>query len=231
MTKKNSDDSVYWDRVYAAFHQGTAPRESVWNEESTPFFSKSISWLKFLDVKNVLDAGCGDGRNLAPFIQAGFEVIGVDYSTTAIECCKRNYPNVSNLKLICCPLADIPLTSGKLDLIICDHVLVHLRNVDEVLKRFYALLRIGGYALLEFTSCLDSTYGQGSKLSAREFVQDGVYLRYDEPDNIAKMLVDFNLLYFSSEHSTDPAHGPGYIRRKRHAHHSYFVVCYKGEAQ
>ena len=226
---EKSKESTYWDDVYDRFHQHNTPGKFVWNEQPTPFFVRLIDWLKYMGVKSVMDAGCGDGRNLKPLIEAGFDVMGVDYSRRAIECCGRRYADDENLELGCHPLDNIPLTPGSLDVVICDHVLTHIRNVDRVLEQFYVLLKKGGYALLEFTSRLDSTYGQGEYLSENARLQHGVYLRYDEPNEIARMLrsARFNMLTFTSEHSTDPAHGLGYIRGERHNHHSYFVVAQK----
>jgi len=227
MNKPQSTDSNYWDGVYSAFHQNNPPRASVWNEQPTPFFVRLIPWLKFYGIRNMMDAGCGDGRNLKPFIEASFDIIGTDYSKEAIGYCNGRYQNQENLRLICCPLDNIPCEPQSLDVVICDHVLVHIRNVTDVIKQFRALLKKGGYALLEFTSCQDSTFGQGIRLSEREFLQHGVYLRYDEPPDFTAMLsqAGFDVLCFTSEASIDPPHGPGYVRKQRHAHHSYFVVA------
>lgn len=174
-----------------------------------------------------MDAGCGDGRNLAPLIHAGLQVSGVDFSNAALDYCKKNYPDCSNLELIHSSLEKMQLPSGSMDALICDHVLVHARDVNTALDQFYRLLKPDGFALLEFTSHKDSTFGQGEKISEKEFLQEGVYLRYDEPEDIYIMLKKFDILCFTSEYSTDPPHGLGYIRKTRHKHHSYFVLARK----
>ena len=121
-----------------------------------------------------------------------------------------------------------PIEPESVDALICYHVLTHIKEVDKVLDNFYAILKNDGYVLLEFTSKKDSTYEQGVKLSDREFLQDGVYLRYDEPNDIKRMLKKFEFVSpFTSEYITDPPHGPGYIREKRHRHHSYFIIAQK----
>lgn len=218
--------SKQWNKVYDAFHSSDPARMSVWNEEATPFYVRLIDFLKHQGVKTVMDAGCGDGRNIKPYVEAGFQVIGVDGSSSAIEVCKKNLGNPSNLKLLQEDLTTIKEPQG-LDAIICDHVLVHIKNVEQTLDSFYNLLKHGGYAMIEFTSPFDSTFGQGEKISENEFIQKVVYLRYDTLDDVCRMMKKFNILCITSEHSTDPPHGPGYIRTERHAHHSYFVFAQK----
>src|SRR3989344_7977032 len=99
MTQPVSDRPDFWNGVYNAFHRHDPPRPSIWNEEPTPFFTRSISWLRHGGVTTVMDAGCGDGRNLGPLIKAGFAVTGVDFSSTALACSAKNYPHASNLRL------------------------------------------------------------------------------------------------------------------------------------
>jgi SAM-dependent methyltransferase len=216
-----------WDRVYDSFHAGSPPRKSVWNERPTPFFVRLMDFLKYEGVRSVMDAGCGDGRNSEPLAEAGFHVTGVDASESALVSCRSRFAGRKNVKLVRSLLEDLPFPAGSFDAVICDHVLTHVEDVDRVLGNFLRILRKGGYALMEFTSPQDSTYGKGERISGREFLQEGVYLRYDTLDVVFEMMRRFRILCFTSENSTDPPHGPGYIRRARHRHHSYFVVARK----
>ncbi len=222
-----SDENVYWNNVYSKFHNAKPKRESVWNEKATLFFTRLIPFLKHKGMKTVMDAGCGDGRNLGPFIEAGFDVIGVDYSGVALKICRSHFRNVNNLRLVKSNLDKIPLPDESADVIICDHVFVHIRDMKPVLEKIHRLLSEDGYALLEFSSSKDPAHTKGEKISRNEFLQKGVYLRYDDPDDFQRMLNKFNILCFTSEYYTDPPHGSGYIRKKRHLHHSYFLVARK----
>lgn len=218
----------YWDGVYDTFHKDKPTRISVWNEKPHPFFSRYIDFLKYKGVKNILDAGCGEGRESKPFHDAGFDIIGVDASESALNLFRKNFGDSEHANVVHALLEYIPIEPESVDAIICYHVLTHMREMDKILNNFYAILRNGGYALLEFTSKKDSTYGQGERLSDREFLQHGVYLRYDEPSDIKRMLKKFEIVSpFTSEYITDPPHGSGYIREKRHRHHSYFIIAEK----
>lgn len=173
-----------------------------------------------------MDAGCGDGRNIKPLLAAGFTVVGLDISQVALANCQKNLKN-KKLKLLAEPLETKKIKDSSFDAIICDHVLVHIKNTSKVIANFNRILKKGGYALIEFTSPQDSTFGQGQKISPHEFLQNGVYLRYDTIKDIYKLLKKFNILCFTSEYYTDPPHGAGYIRQARHLHHSYFVLAKK----
>lgn len=221
-----SEDPNYWNTVYDSFYQDNPQRKSVWNEEPTPFFGRLIDFLRYSGVKTIMDAGCGDGRNIKPFLESGFHVIGVDASSSAISICKKHFGDHSELELIQADLTSVSYPE-VIDALMCDHVLTHVKDAGAAIDNFYRLLRKGGYALIEFTSPSDSTYGKGQKLSDREFLQNGVYLRYDAIPDIYAMMKDFKILCFTSERSTDPPHGEGYIRKERHAHHSYFVLARK----
>lgn len=228
MSESKSTKPNYWDGVYSGFHQDKPIRASVWNEEPTPFFVRLIPFLKYKGINSILDAGCGDGRNLTPLIESGFNVMGVDSSKEALRYARQNNQEAKNLKLIQSSLYNIGLPDNGLDSLLCDHVLTHIEKPDEAIAEFYRLIKPKGYALLEFTSKQDSTFGKGKKISENEFLQNGVYLRYDEPEDIQRMLKGkFKIICFNSEHSTDPPHGKGYIREERHNHHSYFVVARK----
>ncbi len=219
--------SELWDGVYKRFHTSNPPRKSVWNEEPTPFFVRLIDFLRESSVQNVMDAGCGDGRNSEPYTKAGFNLTGVDASEVAIDICQRSFCERKNARFMKADIRRLPFSTSLFDMVMCDHVLVHVREAQKTLNEFHRVLKEQGYALIEFTSHYDSTYGQGEKISENEFLQGGVYLRFDTLPDIYKMMDKFEILCFTAEGSTDPPHGLGYIREDRHSHHSYFVLARK----
>jgi len=54
-----------------------------------------------------------------------------------------------------------------------------------------------------------------------------MFLKFYTLKDIEKMLKKFTILIIDSYYYTDPAHGKGYHRKKRHTHHSYFVLAQK----
>jgi|GEM_PF-3112838 len=69
--------------------------DKVWKElgwqkpKMTPRYSYIISELKRFKVKAILDIGCGDGTLLSLCRDNGFVCYGFDFSSVAIEICKK----------------------------------------------------------------------------------------------------------------------------------------------
>jgi len=221
--------SGLWDKVYDNFDPEKAGRSSVWNEKPTPFFIRYIDWLKYLGIESFGIIGCGDGRNIRPFLDSGFHVTAIDASNSAIKTCRELYLPNDNLTLIQGLLENTELNDNSLDALMCDHVLVHIENINEAFDEFYRIIKPNGFALIELTSPLDSTFGKGEKVSDNEFMQGDYYLRFDPMEEVYKHMERFKIVTITSEYSIDPDHGIGYVRKinERHEHHSYFILARK----
>ncbi|AJF59731.1 MAG: SAM-dependent methyltransferase [archaeon GW2011_AR10] len=217
-------DEKLWDKVYDEFR---GERSSVWRETATPFFTQKAEYLRHLGLRKILDAGCGDGRNILAFAKYGFNATGTDISGLALkkaeELC-RNYPNAEFKKE---PLEKPSFKRESFDVIVCDFVTAHLKEIELITNNFHKLLKKNGYLLIEFTSYKDPHCGKGKKIGEREFLQKGFYLRFYTINQIEKIMGKFRILCIDSISYTDPGHGTGYNRKKRHQHHSYFVFAQK----
>jgi SAM-dependent methyltransferase len=82
----------------------------------------------------VLDAGCGEGRNLPYFLSRGFECFGVDREETAIghvrSLAARLAPNLPPENFQLAELERLPWSDGRMDAVICSAVL-HFANDEE----------------------------------------------------------------------------------------------------
>ena len=81
----------------------------------------------------VLDAGCGDGRNLIYLLQRGFDCYGVDSEPSAIDVVRRTVsrlaPNLPLTNFAVADLVNIPHPDGRMHAVMCSAVL-HFAN-DE----------------------------------------------------------------------------------------------------
>ena len=227
-----------WNKVYKNFPGG---RLSVWSESATPFFTRRFGFLKREKVKRVLDAGCGDGRNLLALAKAGFDATGVDSSEAALKLCRKNMKDLGNVKTAVrtgrdlsqppiikkARLEKLPIKKNSFDAIICDHTLVHVRKIEKVLAELGRILKPEGYFFLEFTSTQDPLFGKGKRISEFEYMNNGVYLRFFNPDIIKALMANYKLITLKHVRSTHPEHGAGYIRKKRHTHWSWFGIWKK----
>ncbi|MBA7489520.1 methyltransferase [subsurface metagenome] len=93
----------------------------------------------------ILDAGCGDGVNLAILTKIlNVEVYGVDYNPLRVKRAKKNFPTA---KIIQDDLTNLKIDK-TFDIILCSQVLEHIREDNKVLKDLYDLLEPTGILVL-----------------------------------------------------------------------------------
>lgn len=88
----------------------------------------------------VLDAGCGKGRNLKPFLENEFDFIGIDPDLNSIELLKQTYPQF-DLKFIHSTIETFD-QQNKFDLIICNAVLHFANDHDHFNRMFTNLINL-----------------------------------------------------------------------------------------
>jgi SAM-dependent methyltransferase len=107
-----------------------------------------LAWLSGQGVRVVLDAACGDGRNLVHLARAGLFAVGVDGSPLALQKCSRFLVErgVADrcLLLSASPLEHLPLIDAALAAVVCTDVFGHLRDVRPVLSEIARVLRPDG---------------------------------------------------------------------------------------
>ncbi|MBI2547919.1 class I SAM-dependent methyltransferase [Candidatus Woesearchaeota archaeon] len=100
-----------------------------------------------LKGKNILDVGCGGGRDIQEFLKRGFVVDGIDYSKKTIEECKKKlqgaYPSV---QLWVRDMRETNLPSAQYDGIWACASLLHLpkNDVARALTEWKRLLKKDG---------------------------------------------------------------------------------------
>lgn len=93
---------------------------------------------------NILDAGCGDGRDSGRIAERGFSVTGYDISAGLLEIARKHHPDV---KFIEGDLRTLPFKSESFDGIWVYASLLHLEKVEDVqkaLRECYRVLQPGG---------------------------------------------------------------------------------------
>jgi 2-polyprenyl-3-methyl-5-hydroxy-6-metoxy-1,4-benzoquinol methylase len=209
--------------VYKDF-KGT--RFSVWREGATPFFTDKIQFLKDNNVKKILDAGCGDGRNLSAFAKARFIIVGMDSSQEACNRAKRVTVKYPGTEILNQDLKNLN-SQNEFDTILCDYVAVHLENIEKVIQNFFSALKKDGYLLIEFLSTDDPSYGDGQRIGKNIFVNQGIFHTFYTLDEVKKLLSSFKILEIQKIKHEDPDHVENYPRNKRHQHDSIYVLCKK----
>lgn len=111
------------------------------------------------DCKNVLDVGCGGGRNIVYFLQSGYKVFGVDPNPESVAAVKQLSAQLApdnELKNFTVSIAeDMPFADGAFDLVVCSAVLHFASDnghFDAMVRSIWRVLKPGGYFFARLAS-------------------------------------------------------------------------------
>lgn len=98
----------------------------------------------------VFDAGCGDGINLSVlesiFFRRGLDaqIVGSDYNSVRLSRARDNgrYPVVE------ADLRETPFASGSFDVVLCNHVLEHIREDVAAMRELGRIVAPGGLVIV-----------------------------------------------------------------------------------
>ena len=138
-------------KAYDKRYRQTYENNSLWEiSERTKEVIDTLKKYKITKNSNILELGCGEGRDAIYLIDNGYNVLGVDYSFTVIDKCNEltNYKYVNNFKQL--DLIENSLNE-KFDFIYSVAV-IHMFVLDEHRNKFYNFiydhLKDNGIALI-----------------------------------------------------------------------------------
>lgn len=147
---------------------------------------------RFTKDMRILDAGCGEGRNLVYFLQSGFQVFGVDQNPSAVQMArvyaKTLQPSYDLLRFQVAPVEDMPFHKGAVQAVISSAVLHFAKDTAHFHLMFDEMMRILEPEGLIF---LRMATGFGGILADAKEVHDGVYTL---PDGSNRFLLTPSLL-------------------------------------
>jgi SAM-dependent methyltransferase len=146
---------------------------------------------RFNPPMEVLDAGCGSGRNLVYFLRSGFNVYGIDQSTDAIRqtrlLASALAPRLPPDNFRVEDLARMSFESESFDVVLSSAVLHFASSVEQwnaMVNEMWRVLKPGGI----FFARLASSIGMEDQIKLI------VGRRYRLPDGSDRFLVDEQML-------------------------------------
>ena len=158
----------YWDEYY--------------KKDAAPSFPSPFAEYvanKLSTQQNILEIGCGNGRDSKYFSSKGHHVTGLDRSREAIELCKNLYSDES-IEFFFGTITDITKTHKKKYDLVYSRFVIHAMSLKEEivnLRMSYKLLNKNGQFFVECRSINDPLSSKGEILSHAERV-DGHYRRF-----------------------------------------------------
>ena len=165
-----SDDVIYWTKFYENNNKPFPPSE----------FAKFV--LNYLeDGKNLIELGCGNGRDSIFFASNKIKVFGIDQVIGEIEFLNKEFQS-DNLKFMCLDFTNLYL-DYKFDYVYSRFTLhsIDEEAEDRVLTWVLNHLNVDGLFFVEARSINDVLYNSGTKISRNENFTDH-YRRYMDKD-------------------------------------------------
>lgn len=133
------------DESSRKYYEAYDDRYKQVHKESLTWFSENNSNIvidtinQYFDKSQIqiLEIGCGEGRDAQYLLSKGFHVLATDISNTAIEYCKRSYPEYTDCFQVLNCLVDRLQT--KFDFIYAIAV-IHMLVQDEDRQSFYEFI-------------------------------------------------------------------------------------------
>ena len=166
----------HWDHFYS----------SGFDENGPSSFAKLVR-TELNQASELCDIGCGNGRDSAFLAETCSSVFAFDTSIEAIRTCRAKHSSFVNLQFIHGRFEQraLPLTAN-VNVAYCRFVL-HAMTWEAQNSLFHELsstLNDGSHFFIEARSTKDPLCGQGTRISANEWVH-GHYRRFIDPDRCA----------------------------------------------
>jgi ubiquinone/menaquinone biosynthesis C-methylase UbiE len=159
----------------------THPWELAWRDErwaeTSPPLPGVVDFaddLKREGAKRVLDLGCGAGRHSILLGKAGFQVVSLDISETALTILEGRLKTASidNVTLVRLDMLELPFIDDYFDGVICTNVLHHgkLLEIKQVIREVHRVMKEGASVFVVALSTADFRRGTGRKLEPNTYV-------------------------------------------------------------
>ena len=170
----------YWNDVYTT--------SDVTVTTPTPFAIHICSTLE--SELNILDAGCGNGRDAVYFAEQGkHKITAMDPSQAGIDLCKKIHKN-NQIKFKNCKISDLDESElGKFDLIYSRFLIHAITEIEEneFLRWSFELLKPDGLLAIECRSARDSLAREGEVIGPNERITSH-YRRFIIHDDLIERL-------------------------------------------
>lgn len=169
------------------------------SEEIKPSQILNLVWQTFTSGCNVLDLGCGQGRDSIFLAKNGFKVTAVDKSEVAINqlFIKKDEFNLENFNLVCGDITSFKLSQDEYQVVICRNVLNFLNKEAAlvVIEGIKENVKVGGYVIIEVFTKDDPSFSGKSKFAS-----------YFDEQELLNIFFDYKKIYYLENTILDPGH-------------------------
>ena len=151
----------------------------------------------------VLELGCGNGRDSLYFLRQGFRVTAVDASDFAIGLLKEEVAD--RARFVCGDFVECKeIYGGKYDCIYSRFTLhaITKEQEDRLLRNVFGALCSDGLFCIEARTVHDDIYGLGEEVGHNEFIYNDHFRRFIETEEFREKLESIGFSVVSLEENT-----------------------------
>lgn len=177
-------DQSYWNQYYGKKH------DTVSNPSN---FAQAVS-KELIPGKQLLELGCGNGRDSLFFMERGLYVTGVDASDKAIRNLQANEKNLKRGIFVCDDFVKCrAVFQRQYDYVYSRFTLHSITDdqEDELLRNIKEAMVDGSKLFIEARTIHDDIYGKGEKVSENAYIFEDHYRRFINPDILKKKMECF----------------------------------------
>ncbi len=197
LQKRWNRDEEYWNKYYLENRNGIEP-------VSNPSLFAEDMFKKYMQTgKDIIELGCGNGRDSLFFTEKGLNVTGIDASQVAIKKLKE-ISHKGNCIFICDDFVSAEsLYQIQYDYCYSRFTLHAINEYQEslILKKAYDMLKVGGCLFIEARSVHDGKYGLGQKVEKNAYILDGHYRRFIDLEELTKKIMSLGFIILEQKES------------------------------
>lgn len=118
------------------------------NEDYLDLLAKRF---KLANYSSLADIGCGLGhwnKLLLPYLKKPAKIYAVDFEQAWLDKCKEDKSfylrRKCDVEFICSKAEELTLPDNFVDIVSCQTLLIHVKDIKSVLKEFYRIVKPGG---------------------------------------------------------------------------------------
>ena len=192
----------YWSDMYS--------KPNVFGTGPTKLAELAHSLIKDKPIKNILEIGCGQGRDALFFSEKGYFVETFDISENAIKFVNETKEsfNIKNLNAIIYDVQEsFPYSNNFFDFVYSNLALqfFNLESLEKIFENIYRVMKDDAIILFSTKKKGDKYYNFGTKVNEHAFEHKGI-IRYFYDKPILEQILEqkFEILNFDEDRHDNP---------------------------